>query len=63
MSTMTTEAIRKTVLVDFAPAEAFELFTTRVSSWWPVRSHSYGGDEVTRRHLRATGRRARLRGD
>ena len=27
MSTMTTEAIRKTVLVDFAPAEAFELFT------------------------------------
>ena len=41
MSTMTTEAIRKTVLVDFAPAEAFELFTTRVSSWWPVETHSY----------------------
>jgi uncharacterized protein YndB with AHSA1/START domain len=46
MSTMTTEAIRKTVLVDFAPAEAFELFTTRVSSWWPTETHSYGGDAV-----------------
>ena len=40
-TTVTTEAIRKTVLVDFAPAEAFELFTTRVSSWWPTETHSY----------------------
>jgi uncharacterized protein YndB with AHSA1/START domain len=47
MSTTATEAIRKTVLVDFAPADAFDLFTTRISSWWPVRSHSYGGDAVT----------------
>ena len=35
-----------TVLVDFAPAEAFDLFTTRVSSWWPTATHSYGGDKV-----------------
>lgn len=35
------------MLVDFAPAEAFELFTARIASWWPVRSHSYGGEEVT----------------
>ena len=47
MSTMTTEAIRKTVLVDFAPAEAFELFTTRVSPWWPTETHSYAHDKVT----------------
>ena len=46
MSTLTTEAIRKSVLVDFAPAEAFELFTTRVSSWWPTTTHSYGGGRV-----------------
>lgn len=46
MSVATTDAIRKTVLVDFAPAEAFELFTTRASSWWPVSTHSYGGDKV-----------------
>jgi uncharacterized protein YndB with AHSA1/START domain len=46
MSTVTSEAIRKTVLVDFAPAEAFELFTTRISSWWPTTTHSYAGDNV-----------------
>jgi uncharacterized protein YndB with AHSA1/START domain len=46
MSTATTAAIRKAVLVDFAPAEAFELFTARIASWWPVGSHSYGGDSV-----------------
>jgi uncharacterized protein YndB with AHSA1/START domain len=46
MSTTATEAIRKTVLVDFAPAEAFELFTAGIATWWPVTSHSYGGDAV-----------------
>jgi uncharacterized protein YndB with AHSA1/START domain len=46
MSTTLTEAIRKTVLVDFTPEEAFELFTAKIATWWPVRSHSYGGDEV-----------------
>jgi uncharacterized protein YndB with AHSA1/START domain len=47
MSTVAIDAIRKTVLVDFAPAEAFELFTTRIASWWPVGTHSYGGEDVT----------------
>lgn len=47
MSTVALDAIRKTVLVDFAPAEAFELFTTRIASWWPVGTHSLGGDDVT----------------
>ena len=47
MSTTVSEAIRKTVLVDFTPEEAFDLFTARVASWWPVRSHSYGGEDVT----------------
>jgi uncharacterized protein YndB with AHSA1/START domain len=46
MSTTATEAIRKTVLVDFAPAEAFELFTAGIATWWPVKTHSYGGDAV-----------------
>ena len=46
MSTTATEAIRKTVVVDFTPVEAFELFTARIASWWPVGTHSYGGDEV-----------------
>lgn len=47
MSIMATDAIRKTVLVDFAPAEAFELFTNRIAAWWPVGSYSYGGETVT----------------
>lgn len=47
MSTTTIEAVRKTVLVDFAPEKAFELFTAGIASWWPVGSHSYGGDAVT----------------
>ena len=47
MSTVTTETISKSLLVDFEPAEAFELFTAGVASWWPVRTHSYGGDAVT----------------
>jgi uncharacterized protein YndB with AHSA1/START domain len=46
MSTTMIEAIRKTVLVDFAPADAFELFTARIHKWWPTSTHSYGGDEV-----------------
>ena len=47
MSTTMIEAIRKTVLVDFTPEEAFDLFTARIASWWPVRTHSYGGENVT----------------
>jgi uncharacterized protein YndB with AHSA1/START domain len=46
MTTIVTEAIRKTVLLDFTPEEAFELFTARIASWWPVRTHSYGGEDV-----------------
>ena len=46
MSSTMIEAIRKTVLVDFTPEEAFDLFTARIAKWWPVRTHSYGGDEV-----------------
>jgi uncharacterized protein YndB with AHSA1/START domain len=46
MSTTLTEVIRKTVLVDFAPAEAFDLFTARIHKWWPTSTHSYSGDAV-----------------
>jgi len=48
MSTTTIEAVRKTVLVDFAPEEAFDLFTAGIASWWPVSSHSYGKSAVTK---------------
>jgi uncharacterized protein YndB with AHSA1/START domain len=47
MSTTAPAVIRKTVLVDFAPAEAFDLFTAKIHKWWPTTSHSYGGEAVT----------------
>jgi uncharacterized protein YndB with AHSA1/START domain len=47
VNTTVSEGIRKTVLVDFPPEQAFDLFTRRIAKWWPVHSHSYGGDEVT----------------
>ena len=30
------EPVRKSVTVPLAPAEAFELFTARIASWWPL---------------------------
>ena len=30
------EPVRKSVTVPLAPAEAFELFTARMASWWPL---------------------------
>ena len=32
--------IAKTLKVDLAPAEAFDLFARRMGDWWPVESHS-----------------------
>ena len=41
-----TEAIRKSVIVPLPVEKAFRLFTDGVNSWWPVASHSIGGDAV-----------------
>jgi uncharacterized protein YndB with AHSA1/START domain len=46
VSTTMAEAIRKTVLVDFTPEDAFDLFTARINAWWPAETHSYAGDAV-----------------
>jgi hypothetical protein len=32
--------IRKSVVVRRKPEEAFSIFTERLSSWWPHKSHS-----------------------
>ena len=37
---MTTEPIVKTIRVPLVPDAAFELFTARIGTWWPVESHS-----------------------
>jgi uncharacterized protein YndB with AHSA1/START domain len=40
------EVVRKTVTVDCAVEEAFRIFTTDATSWWPVESHSIRGSAV-----------------
>ncbi|MDA8585146.1 SRPBCC domain-containing protein [Rhodobacteraceae bacterium] len=37
---MTTHPIVKTIHVNLDPKAAFDLFTRRISEWWPVESHS-----------------------
>jgi uncharacterized protein YndB with AHSA1/START domain len=39
-------AIRKSVLVSASPETAWRLFVERIAEWWPVESHSLGGDKV-----------------
>ena len=40
------EAVRKTVTVNCVVEEAFRVFTTDATSWWPVDSHSIHGSNV-----------------
>lgn len=40
MTTTTTEPIRVTATVPLPPEEAFDLFTTRLHTWWPLATHS-----------------------
>ena len=40
--------IERSVSVSWDPQTAFDRFTSQFASWWPVRSHSIGGDQVQR---------------
>lgn len=40
------EPLVKTVRLSMPPGEAFELFTGSLDEWWPLSSHSVGGDEA-----------------
>jgi len=46
--TETTEAVRKSVLVDADPETAFRVFTEQIESWWPLRTHGVFGDDADR---------------
>jgi hypothetical protein len=35
-------AVRKSVIVTAPAALAFEVFTARIESWWPLASHDFG---------------------
>ena len=41
------QPIHKTLVVDCTVERAFEVFTCGIGTWWPVGSHSIGGDAVT----------------
>jgi len=41
------EAIRKSVTVNVPVERAFEAFTDGITSWWPLATHSYGGEKAT----------------
>ena len=42
---MTHDPIVKTIHVSLDPGTAFELFTARMSDWWPLGSHSVSAGE------------------
>lgn len=46
MSTATVSPIQLSVTVPLAPRDAFELFTTRMAEWWPLRGHSISDDRA-----------------
>jgi uncharacterized protein YndB with AHSA1/START domain len=41
------EAIRKSVTVNVPVQRAFEAFTDGITTWWPLATHSYGGEKAT----------------
>lgn len=40
------EAVRKSVTVPASAERAFELFTARIHEWWPLVTHSVGGEQA-----------------
>ena len=42
----TIDPVVATVTVPCEPARAFELFTERIGTWWPVAGHSVGEYKV-----------------
>jgi uncharacterized protein YndB with AHSA1/START domain len=38
--------VHRSITVDWDQAEAFRRFTDRFGSWWPIRTHSVGGEET-----------------
>jgi uncharacterized protein YndB with AHSA1/START domain len=41
------EAIRKSVTVKAAVERAFQAFTDEIATWFPLATHSYGGEKTT----------------
>ena len=46
MSVGASEEIRRSVVVPVGPERAWERFVDRIGSWFPLATHSIGGDEA-----------------
>lgn len=46
MSTSSHTPVRKEVHLRVPPSEAFEAFTARMGRWWPLATHSVGGEDA-----------------
>jgi len=44
MSEATTTAVQRSITVNAPPERAFAVFTTGMSSWWPIDSHHIGAE-------------------
>ena len=40
------EPVRKTIEVGCAPEQAFDVFSARFASWWPLATHSIGQEQA-----------------
>ncbi len=40
--------LHRTITVPWAPDAAFRRFTEQIHDWWPIRSHSVGGEKAER---------------
>jgi uncharacterized protein YndB with AHSA1/START domain len=52
----TTSAVRRSVTVQAPPERAFDVFTTGMSSWWPMDSHHIGETEAVEILMEPRGR-------
>lgn len=46
MSVESLEAVRKAIVVSAPPEQAWKVFTEDMAAWWPLASHSLGGEDT-----------------
>ena len=46
MTQGTIAPVRRSVTVACEPQRAFDVFTSQIGSWWPLRTHSLGGEQA-----------------
>ncbi len=46
MSVEALDAIKKSVFVEIPVERAWSVFTERIGDWWPLASHSLGGEQT-----------------